>query len=43
MANDRFETVDLLKEAGAGISRRTVAKYRMEMGVADASGRKSYR
>lgn len=34
---------DLLKEAGAGISRRTVAKYRMEMGVADASGRKSYR
>ena len=34
---------DLLKEAGIGISRRTVAKYRMEMGIADASGRKSYR
>ncbi len=34
---------DLLKEAGAGISRRTVAKYRMEMGIADASGRKQYR
>lgn len=34
---------DLLKEAGAGISRRTVAKYRMEMGVPDASGRKCYR
>lgn len=33
---------DLLKEAGAGISRRTVAKYRMEMGIADASGRKHY-
>ncbi len=34
---------DLLKESEVSISRRTVAKYRMEMGVADASGRKSYR
>ena len=34
---------DLLQAAGVGISRRTVAKYRMEMGLPDASGRKSYR
>lgn len=33
---------NLLKEEGASISRRTVAKYRVEIGIADASGRKNY-
>lgn len=32
----------LLEEAGIGVSRRTVAKYRMEMILPDASGRKEF-
>ena len=31
-----------LAERGISISRRTVAKYREEEGIADASGRKEY-
>lgn len=31
-----------LAEAGITLSRRTVAKYREEMGIRDASGRKSF-
>ena len=31
-----------LAEEGISISRRTVAKYREEEGIADASGRKEY-
>ena len=31
-----------LAEKGIAISRRTVAKYREEEGIPDASGRKSY-
>ena len=31
-----------LAERGISISRRTVAKYREEEGIADASGRKAY-
>jgi len=31
-----------LAEAGITLSRRTVAKYREEMGIRDASGRKCF-
>lgn len=34
---------DLLKERGVAISRRTVNKYRQEMGIPDKTGRKSWR
>lgn len=33
---------DLLNAKGITIARRTVAKYRIELGVADANGRKQY-
>ena len=33
---------DMMSEQGYPISRRTVAKYRTELGITSASGRKSY-
>ena len=33
---------ELLEEKGYPISRRTVAKYREELGIPGASGRKEY-
>ena len=39
--SDRVIT-ERLVERGVKICRRTVAKYREEMGVKDASGRKSF-
>ena len=33
---------DLFKQQGIPISRRTVAKYRTQMGIRDAAGRKEY-
>lgn len=34
---------ELLNQNGIAVSRRTVAKYRSEMGIHDVSGRKAYR
>ena len=34
--------VEKMQEKGISISRRTVAKYRGQMGIADAGGRKVY-
>lgn len=34
---------ELLNQNGIAVSRRTVAKYRNEMGIHDVSGRKAYR
>jgi len=31
-----------MNEKGVAISRRTVAKYRMQLGIQDASGRKEF-
>ena len=39
--SDRAIT-ERLVERGVKISRRTVAKYREEMGIKDASGRKQF-